>query len=315
MRRDDFLDQMAQAQLAHRPEARLVERGQFAQNDAAAVDFLAQQAQVVGKSAGRRAQPGHFRDRRRNGGQGRSEFVGGGGGQAIELRQMLFARQHEFGGGQRAGQLARLLGDPIGVDRDKHRPGRERHPGADAVKRRQLQRLAAPPRQRLVGERQRRAQSQRQDEQGKDAGRRQRGRRYHHRREDEDRERVGQPACQVKQCRELNDIEAKDDRRPAIIKPVTDRKPPAQSNVDQRGGCDAGKAQGQRQGEAKNEMRRQHRRRLAQDGHPAQAIERADAQLARLAAEIVVINPGHRRTILAVPGERSRLAYSSFSLG
>ena len=55
---------------------------------------------------------GHERD----GGERRAELVGGGGGEAVELGQVLLAGEHQLGRGERLGELARLLGDPPGVD-------------------------------------------------------------------------------------------------------------------------------------------------------------------------------------------------------
>ena len=55
----------------------------------------------------------------RDGRQRRAELVRGGGGEPVELREMLLARQHQFGGGQRVGELARFLGDLPGVDADE----------------------------------------------------------------------------------------------------------------------------------------------------------------------------------------------------
>ena len=52
----------------------------------------------------------------RDGGERRAELVRGGGGEAVELREMLLARQHQLGRGQRLGELARFLGDAPGVD-------------------------------------------------------------------------------------------------------------------------------------------------------------------------------------------------------
>ena len=45
----------------------------------------------------------------RDGRERRAELVRGGGRQPVELRQMLLARQHQLGRGQRVGHLPRLL--------------------------------------------------------------------------------------------------------------------------------------------------------------------------------------------------------------
>ena len=44
----------------------------------------------------------------RDGRQRRAELMRGGGGKPVELREMLLARQHQLGRGQRVGELARL---------------------------------------------------------------------------------------------------------------------------------------------------------------------------------------------------------------
>ena len=58
---------------------------------------------------------GHERD----GGERRAQFVRGRGRQAVELGEMLLAREHQLGRGERLGELARLLGHPPGIDADE----------------------------------------------------------------------------------------------------------------------------------------------------------------------------------------------------
>ena len=48
----------------------------------------------------------------------RAEFMRRGGGEAVELRQVLLAFQHEFGRRKRVGELAAFLGDLPRVDRN-----------------------------------------------------------------------------------------------------------------------------------------------------------------------------------------------------
>ena len=76
----------------------------------------------------------------------------GGGGKAIELRQMLLMRQHQFGRGQGVAELARFLGDLPGVDADESDGEQDRKPDAHHVDRRQQQRIFRVPRQRVMHE-------------------------------------------------------------------------------------------------------------------------------------------------------------------
>ena len=87
--------------------------------------------------------------------QRRAEFVRGGGGKAVELGQMLLARQHQFGRGQRVGELAGLLGDLERVEAGDADREHDREPDAEQVDRRQHQRFVAVPRQRQMKEDQR----------------------------------------------------------------------------------------------------------------------------------------------------------------
>ena len=96
-----------------------VGRRQLAQDRAAAGDLLLRQTQVVGPLGGDLRLGGEVVDDQRDRRERRAQFVGGGGGDAVELAQVLLAGERELGGGQRAGELARLLGDPAAVDGDK----------------------------------------------------------------------------------------------------------------------------------------------------------------------------------------------------
>ena len=59
----------------------------------------------------------------RDGGERRAELVGGRGGEAVELRQVLLAGEHHLGRGERLRELARLLRHAPSVD---PREGRRR---------------------------------------------------------------------------------------------------------------------------------------------------------------------------------------------
>ena len=71
----------------------------------------------------------------RDGGERRAELVRGGGGEAVELRQVLLARQHEFGRRQRIGELARFFGDLPRIDADEADREQDREPDAEHVDR------------------------------------------------------------------------------------------------------------------------------------------------------------------------------------
>ena len=118
--------------------------GELGQDVAAALRLLAQQPHVVGvrRSSARVARSSSLAitamvDERR------AELVRGGRGKPVELRQMLLARQHQLGRGQRVGELARFLGDLPGVDADEADREQDREPHAHHVDRRQLQRIVA----------------------------------------------------------------------------------------------------------------------------------------------------------------------------
>src|SRR6185437_6929150 len=102
-----FLDQRRQRQTIERLSGRQL--GELRHDFATALRRLAQEFHVVGVWRFRLEHALDLAHNQRDGGERRAELVGGGGGKAVELRQMLLARQHQFGGGQRVGKLARLL--------------------------------------------------------------------------------------------------------------------------------------------------------------------------------------------------------------
>ena len=55
----------------------------------------------------------------------------GGGGQSVQLREMLFARQHQFGSRQRIGQLARFFRDLEGIETGDADREHDRKPNAE----------------------------------------------------------------------------------------------------------------------------------------------------------------------------------------
>ena len=142
LRLDDLLEEVAERHRAEEGGLVLVERGELGQDVAAALDLLAQELEVV------RHRPllrqgvvellGDERDRRER----RAELVRGGGGEPVELRQVLLAGEHQLGRGERLGELARLLGDAPGIDADEGDAEQDRDPDAGDVEERQRRRSA-----------------------------------------------------------------------------------------------------------------------------------------------------------------------------
>src|SRR5438445_246372 len=80
--------------------------------------------------------------RKEEGGRQRSaEVVRGGGRKAVELGQMLLARQHQFGGGERVGKLARFFGDLERIETGDADREQDRKPDAVQIDLRQYQRI------------------------------------------------------------------------------------------------------------------------------------------------------------------------------
>ena len=91
--------------------------GELGQDGAAALRLLVQQPDVLGVLGIRLDRALELLRDHRDGGERRAELVRGGGGEPVELREMLLAREHELGRGERVGELARLLGELPGMQR------------------------------------------------------------------------------------------------------------------------------------------------------------------------------------------------------
>ncbi len=99
------------------------------------------------RRAGRQA-AAHLLGHDLDGGQGRAELVGGGGGEAAEGRQALLAGQHGLGGGERqlhARRLGRRLPGVGGGETDADHQGGQLAP---TIEGRQDERRGVGPRQR-----------------------------------------------------------------------------------------------------------------------------------------------------------------------
>ena len=87
----------------------------------------------------------------------RAELVRGGGREPVELREMLLAREHQLGRGERVRHQAALLGDLPRIGADEHDRHQVRDPDRQDVERRQHQLLVDGPRQRPELERDQRS--------------------------------------------------------------------------------------------------------------------------------------------------------------
>ena len=136
MRRHHFLDQGRKLGAVERL-ARGGELGELGQNLAAALRLLAQQLDVLGMGGGGLERALELAHHHRNGRERRAELVRGGGSEAVELREVLLAREHQLGRGERVGQEPRLLGDLPRVGADHPERHQEREPDAEPIDRRQ----------------------------------------------------------------------------------------------------------------------------------------------------------------------------------
>ena len=161
MRRHGFLDQRRQRHVVER-RARGGKLGDLGQNIAAALRLLAQGLEIGGEVVV--VVHGLFKLARNQKGrrQRRAEFVGGRRCKAVDLGQMLLARQHQLGRRQRVGKLAGLLGDLERVERGDADCEQDREPDPEQIDRRQHQRIVAVPRQRQMEEHQRRGAGNRE---------------------------------------------------------------------------------------------------------------------------------------------------------
>src|SRR5262249_60106982 len=129
--------------------------GKLGENLPAALRLLAQQLDVVRIGRARLEHALELLDDDRDGGERRAELVRGGGREAVELREVLLAREHQLGGGERVGEQARFLGDLPSIDANEAEREQEREPYPEHVFRRQDQRVIALPRKRHVKEHER----------------------------------------------------------------------------------------------------------------------------------------------------------------
>ncbi|BAQ48319.1 hypothetical protein Maq22A_c27440 [Methylobacterium aquaticum] len=301
--RHQLLDEVAEGDGLDESALVGVERGELGEDAAAALDLVAQERQVLGDARVRRGAElaveflGHHRD----GGERRAEFVGRRRRQPVELRQVLLAGEHQLGRGERPGELARLLGDPPGVDPREGGAEQDRGPDARDVQERQFQGLAGEPRQRPVDEGEHRRQADGEEPQRQGVGRGQRGRGDQHGCQEEQRERVLQPAGEEEERRELDDVEGEEQHRRVVAEPMARRVADAQRQVEPGRGRDDEEAPAERQGQAEAEMGAGHRGTLARHGEPAQPHQGVEAQVAGVPHGIGLRGVEHRENDSAPP--------------
>ena len=240
LRADHFLDEVRQRHLLHaarrsRSRARPAGRRMVRQR-LTSWSSRARSSRTGGRDrrlSDMREQALHFLDDECDGRQRRAEFMGRGGRQAVELRQVLLAGEHQFGRGQSVGKLPRFLGDARRVNAGESGAEHDREPGAQAEHRRQIELLAREPGQRQVMHHQdawRRAQS---EARAAACGGRQRGGRDHHAaRGTASRRGSFRPPVRNSSDRELHDVEAEQNRGRIVIEPVHVRIAQPQHDVD-----------------------------------------------------------------------------------
>ena len=238
--------------------------------------------------------------------QRRAEFMGGGGGKAVELGQMLLARQHQFGRGQRIGKLARLLGDLERIEAGDADREHDREPDAEQIDRRQHQRVVAVPRQRQMEEHQRRGAGDREHAERDRQPDRQHRRRDQDRGEEQERERVLQAPGEEQQRGQFDDVEREQRRRIDRLQPLHRVEGDLQREIEQRRKADDGDAGNDGNVEFQPLRHDEDRGELAERRQPAQPQDRIQTDIAVRMAEIGGGDVGHCREFSRA-GARSQI--------
>jgi hypothetical protein len=205
--------------------------------------------------------------------------VGCRGGKAVELGQMLLARQHQLGRGQRVGELARFLGDLERVEAGDADREHDREPGAGEIDRRQHQRIIRVPWQRQVPEDQERGagHGQQADAEGQPGGQR-RGRDQDGR-EEQERERVLQSTGEEQQPRQFHDVERQEPGGLDRLKPLHRIDRGLQRQIEQRRHADDADTGDDLDVELQPLRHDEDRCELAQHGEPAQPQQGVQADV------------------------------------
>ena len=218
----------------------------------------------------------------------------GRGREAVDLRQMLLARQHQLGRGERIGQLPLLFGDLARIDADEEDREQDREPDAEQIIVREIRAVGVGPRQRIMEENQQGRAQHRERAEHHGHARRQGGRREQHRPQEKERERIFQPAGEEHQDRELRDIEGQQPGGAVGLDAARVPEADAQRDIEPGRQRDDGEAGPDRQIEFEAEIDHQHRGGLADHRQPAQPHQRVEAHVAaRLFETIAFGHPGY----------------------
>ena len=219
--------------------------------------------------------------------------MGCGCGEAVELGEMLLARQHQFGRGERIGEFSRLLGDLERVEAGDADREQDREPDAEQVDRRQHQRIIALPRQWQMKEHQRRRAGDREAAECYRQPDRQARRRDQDRREEQEREGILQAAGQEQQPGQFDDVERQQRRRVDRLQPLHRIERDLQREIQQRREADNGDAGHHGNVEFQPLCHDEDRGELAEHRQPAQPQNRIQTDIAVWLAEIGVCSVGH----------------------
>ena len=147
-----------------------------------------------------------------NGGERGAQFMGGGGGEPVQLGEVLLARQHEFGRRERRRDLAQLLGDLPGIHADISEGEKVREPDAEHVDARQFEPAFARPGQREMSDHEHARTGHRESREHQGEPHRQGGRRDQHRAEKQERERILQPAGEEQERGKFDNVDGEQPR-------------------------------------------------------------------------------------------------------
>src|SRR5262245_2977067 len=278
VRGNHLFDQRGQLHAVERRAAR--EFGELGQNGAAALGLLVQEPHVVGVlGIGLDGELQLFGDQR-DGGERRAEFVRRGRRQPVELREVLFARKHQFGCRERVRELARFLGDLPGMQADERDGEQDGEPHPHHVDLGQFERGLGVPRQRIMDEHEHGSAGDGEAAEHERDPRRQRGGRDQNRSEKKQRERVLQAAGEEQQHGEFGNVEGEQPRRPVGFEPLRHRETNAQRHIEPGGERDHREAGPDRQLVIEPEIDDQHGGGLPDHRQPAQPNQRIEAYAA-----------------------------------
>ena len=259
---------------------RIRRAGQAHQDVPAALALFRQQLQVLPQGRGLGVVPEQLPGHHLQGGQGRAQLVGGGGGQPAEGRQTLLPRQHGLGGGQRQLHPRRLRRDLPGIGGIETDAGHRGRPHAEAVEPQRREDFAREPGQGQGEEEQGRHAHGGQQAERRGAAGRQGGGSHRHRCHQHQDEGVGEAAGQADQHRHLDQVEAQLEHRFPPPRQPSGGGGQLQGQVHPAGEGEHHQARAQGQGEVQAQRHPQNRGQLGEEGHPAQDDQRPQPQAA-----------------------------------